>query len=196
MILPYLLIFGLVVALNVVPFFMPATWTVLAFIALNYDVPLWGLVLTGAVAATLGRVLLAKISHRVLRQRFLTEQARKNIDDIKVRLEKHRGWTGTAFLLYAFTPFPTNYLFIAYGLTGLPIVNVAIPFFLGRLVSYGALSYSTDRLATRFAAGLNGELFSGYFVITQILTILAVYFFTKIKWRTLFTRKKVELVKE
>ncbi|MBI5220327.1 MAG: hypothetical protein HY978_00630 [Candidatus Liptonbacteria bacterium] len=196
MILPYLLIFGLVATLNVVPFFMPATWTILAFISLNYDVSILGLVLTGAVAATLGRVILAKLSNRILRQRFLTEQTRKNIDDIKVRLEKHQGWTVTAFLLYAFTPFPTNYLFIAYGLTGLPLARVSVPFFLGRLVSYGALSYSTDRLAARFANDISGELFSGYFVITQILTILAVYLFTKIKWRTLFTRKKVELVEE
>ena len=41
------------------------------------------------------------------------------------------------FLGYSISPLPSNYLFIAYGLTSLPIAFVALPFFVGRLVSYG-----------------------------------------------------------
>ena len=38
---------------------------------------------------------------------------------------------------YSISPLPSNYLFIAYGLTSLPIALLALPFFVGRFVSYG-----------------------------------------------------------
>ena len=55
-----------------------------------------------------------------------------------------------AFLFYAFTPLPSNYLFIAYGLTALPLIRIALPFLLDRFVSY--------LLWARSAAGISSRL--------------------------------------
>lgn len=193
--LAYLIIFLIVFALNVVPFFMPATWTVLAFMAVVYKVPLLPLALVGAISATLGRLTLAKLSRVIIRQRFLSEKTRKNIDDIKTHLEKRKAITFGVFLFYAFGPLPSNQLFIAYGLTDMALWFVAAPFFLGRLLSYTVLSFSVVTATRRFLPQSLGSLFGGYFIVSQILTILVIYLFTKVHWHELFTKKKVELIK-
>ncbi len=67
----YILIALLVYTTNVIPFFMPATWTVLAFIAITYKIPLLPLAIIGATFATMGRLTLAKLSQTVLREKLL-----------------------------------------------------------------------------------------------------------------------------
>lgn len=39
-------------------------------------------------------------------------------------------------LAYAFSPFPSNTIFIAYGLTGMRLWLIGFPFFIGRWISY------------------------------------------------------------
>jgi len=53
---------------------------------------------------------------------LLSEPARLNIDAIKQGIEGRRALTSTAFMAFALSPLPYNYLFIAYGLTSLPIM--------------------------------------------------------------------------
>ena len=132
------LLFALIFGLNLVPAFAPPTWMALAFIGFEFhDTSALLLAGTGAVAATLGRLTLAKLSHRLLRRKLLSDAHRANIDVIKSRLETRRTLTVGLFLFYAFSPLPSNFLFIAYGLTGLPLLRVALPFLVGRLASYG-----------------------------------------------------------
>jgi hypothetical protein len=70
---------------------------------------------------------------------LLDERARKNIDAIKEGLENRRVLTFGVFLLYACSPLPSNYLFIAYGLTTLRLALVGFPFFIGglRVTAFG-----------------------------------------------------------
>jgi hypothetical protein len=131
------LLFILVFILNVMPAFAPPTWITLSFLGLSMPhVPIGALALIGATAATLGRVTLAKLSRAIVRRRFLDEPTCKNIGAIKDVLEKRRVFAFGTFLAYAFSPLPSNYLFIAYGLTTLRLTLVAFPFFVGRLASY------------------------------------------------------------
>lgn len=190
----YLVIFAAVLGLNVIPFFAPATWTVLTFITIRYNIPLLPLALVGAVAATLGRLTLAKLSRVIVREKFLSEKTKKNIDEIKIHLEKRKALTFGLFLFYAFSPLPSNQLFIAYGLTNMSIFRVALPFFLGRIVSYTVLSFSVSKAALYFFPDSLTRAFGGYFLIVQVLTIFSVYIFTKIKWHELFAKRKVEIL--
>src|SRR5947207_2060465 len=130
-------LFVVVFFLNVIPAFAPPTWMALSWIGFSHpDSNAFIVALVGACAATAGRLLLAKLSRVVIRQRFLRDQTRDNNDTIKTALEQYPTLTFSAFLIYAFGPFPSNYLFIAYGLTALKLRFVAVPFFLGRFVSY------------------------------------------------------------
>jgi len=188
-----LLLFLAVFLLNVVPAFAPPTWMVFSFVGFRYPRQnMLPLVLAGALAATLGRALLAKMSTVIIRQKLLSPSARANIDVIKGRLEKRRKLTFGVFLLYAFTPLPSNYLFIAYGLTAMELKLIAIPFFIGRSVSYSfwAITFSAvaRRTSLEFTEGLS--YLSLYFVLSQCLLLLIVYGFTRIDWRALFNEKK------
>jgi hypothetical protein len=128
-----IVLFAIVFVLNMLPAFAPPTWTTMSFIGLvipNNDFIVLSLV--AATAATVGRIVLAKLSRELVRRRLLSEGARRNVDNIRVGIESRPTLTFGTFLAYALSPLPSNYLFIAYGLTSLPIAFLSIPFFVGR----------------------------------------------------------------
>lgn len=192
-----LLVFLVVYVLNVVPAFAPPTWMVFSFLGFRYPSLNFALLaLVGAAAATLGRVSLAKLSQVVIRQKFMGPASRKNIDTIREHLEgRHRAASGI-FLFYAFTPFPSNYLFIAYGLTTLPLRLVAIPFLIGRAISYSLWGFTSHAVARRLFPESREALsyFSVYFVLSQVLLLFLVYAFTRIDWRALFDERRLRWV--
>jgi membrane protein YqaA with SNARE-associated domain len=190
-------LFALIYALNVIPAFAPPTWVALAFIGLTIpEIDVWLLVLVATCAATLGRLSLARLSRRIVRRHFLSAPALRNIDAIRQGLEKRGTLTFGLFLMYAFSPLPSNYLFIAYGMTTLRLASVAAPFFVGRFCSYGA----TLTTASLIAEGLHidlalGSLFGFYFVLSQSLLIPVIYCFTKIDWHGVFEKRNVRWLK-
>ena len=188
------LLFVLVFALNLIPAFAPPTWMALALVGFQYhDTSAALLAGVGAVAATLGRLTLAKLSHRIVRQKLLSDAHRANIDVIKDRLEKRRALTASVFLFYAFSPLPSNFLFIAYGLTGLPLLRVALPFFIGRLVSYGFFIMGGAAAGRRFEIDsmVSGAYALAWFIGTQLLILGALYCFTRVDWKVMFDKRKL-----
>src|SRR6476646_5092667 len=151
------------------------------------------LALIGAVGATLGRLSLAKLSHFLVREKLLSETHRANIDVIKERLEKRTAFTFGVFLFYAFSPLPSNFLFIAYGLTGLPLLRVALPFFIGRTASYSFFITSGAAAGRRFHVDSIESAFcaSAWFVASQVALLGALYAFTRIDWKALFDEHRL-----
>jgi hypothetical protein len=190
---PMILLFLLVFALNVIPAFAPPTWMVFSYLGFrNHGTNVALLALIGGLAATLGRLTLAKLSRVIIRQKLLSERTKQNIDAIREGLQGKRKLTFGIFLFYAFSPLPSNYLFLAYGLTTLELKLIAIPFFLGRAVSYSFWGLTSSAIARRFFS-MNGGTWSYltiYFLATQILLLYIVYLFTRVDWRALFTEKK------
>jgi len=112
-------------------------------------------------------------------------------------LEYRKNQTMGALLVYSFTPLPSNYLFIAYGMTTLPIKLIAVPFFIGRMVSYAGwifLGQETYKSLDIDASHVGGYL-SVYFILTQIGFLLLIYFFTKVDWRAVLIEKKFRWLK-
>ena len=192
--LTFATLFVVVFALNIIPAFAPPTWMVLSWIGFNHpDANPFLVALTGACAATGGRLALARLSRVVVRQRLLREQTRHNLDTIKTALEQHRSLTFGVFLIYAFGPLPSNYLFIAYGLTALKLRLVTVPFFLGRLVSYSFWVFAAAEVSQRLTleATETQSYFGVYFVVTQLLLLGTVYAFTRVDWRHLLAEKRL-----
>jgi len=188
-----LFLFLLVFLLNVIPAFAPPTWMVFSFLGFRFPDHM-GMVfaLVGALAATLGRFTLAKGSQLIVRQHWLSEQARQNVDAIKEQLSQRKKLTFGLFLFYAFTPLPSSYLFIAYGLTAMDLKLITIPFFIGRSVSYSFWGFTASTVARRITLE-NTEALSYlgvYFIASQVLLLSIVYAFTRIDWRFLVTQKK------
>jgi hypothetical protein len=87
------------------------------------------------------------MSRGTLRNRWLGETARRNVDTNRAEVVKRPKLTFGALLFYAFTLLPSNYLFIAYGLTTRSLFRIAIPFVLGRFVSYAVWARSAAAIS-------------------------------------------------
>jgi hypothetical protein len=186
-------LFSVVFVLNIIPAFAPPTWMALSWVGFNHPlVNPFVVALIGALAATSGRVVLAKLSRVIIRERFMSDAMRGNIDFIKGSLDRHRTLTFGAFLVYAFGPFPSNYLFIAFGLTSLPLWLVTVPFFIGRCVSYSFFVFTASEVSRHlaFEATEAQRYFGIYFVISQFLFLGAVFLFAQIDWRYLIAARR------
>lgn len=188
------IVFSVVFVLNIIPAFAPPTWMALSWVGFNHPlINPFAVALVGAVAATSGRLVLAKLSRIIIRQRFMSDSMRGNIDFIKDSLDRHRTLTFGAFLVYAFGPFPTNCLFIAYGLTSLPLWLVAVPFFIGRIASYSFFVFIASEVSQylAFEAADAQRYFGIYFVISELLLLALVLLFVKIDWNHLVTARRL-----
>jgi len=179
------LLFLVVFALNVLPAFAPPTWMVISFVGVRHadDGNVWLVALVAAVAATAGRVVLARFARRIVAARWFSARMRDNLAHVAKAIERRKTASVLGFLLFAFSPLPSNVLFLAYGMTRAPLLLLVAPFFIGRFVSY-TLAYTGGALASRW---LEPELDSPigwiYFVATQLLCLGLVYAFAKIDWR-------------
>lgn len=189
-----ILVFGAVFLLNVMPAFAPPTWITLSYVGLAArGIDAMSLALIGAVAATSGRMTLASLSRTLIRERLLSEATCQNVDSIKHGIETRKGLTFGGFFAFSFSPLPSNYLFIAYGLTALPIAFLAVPFFFGRLASYLFWIKTTSAVGNQMQLQSHGAAwyFWLYFIMSQLLLIPAIYCFTRIDWRALFVEHKL-----
>jgi hypothetical protein len=189
------LLFLVVFLLNVIPAFAPPTWMVFSFIGFSYpEHERVLLAVVGAMAATAGRLCLAKMSRAIIRRRILGETSRTNIDALKGKLHQRKKLTFSLFLFYALTPLPSNYLFIAYGLTLMDLKWIAVPFFLGRVASYSLWSFTGSAVARRIPLESTEAMpyLGVYFLVSQALLLFAVYVFTRIDWRSVLVEKKLK----
>lgn len=170
---------------------------VLTYFQVRHGLNVFELALIGTLAATSGRLILAKLSNLIIRKEILKEKTRANIDVIKNRLIEHKRFTIWVFLFYALAPLPSNQLFLAYGLTDLPLKMIAGPFFIGRFLSYIFWVFTASKITLKVTASAfaSGAFMGTYYVIIQVLTLVAVWLFTKINWEKLFREKKLTLLK-
>ncbi len=167
-------LFIVVFALNVLPAFAPPTWTTMSFV--GFAIPNNNFVLlsfVAAIAATSGRVVLANFSRALVRRRLLSDESRRNVDAIRIGIERRPALTFGTFLGYALSPLPSNYLFIAYGLTSLPISFLSLPFFVGRLASYAFWIRTASAVGDWLDADVDwfksAPYFVAYYLISQLL---------------------------
>ena len=201
MILTSIGIIILIFLMNIIPAFMPPTWILLSFVGFNFHLSNYSLVILSifaAIASTSGRVVLAMISDKMIRNKILSDRARNNIDTLKIEIEKRKALTFGFFLSYAFSPFPSGQLFLAYGLTDLKIKIAAIPFFIGRLTSYifWALTASKVSKMIDITSLKSGAYFGSFFILAQIAAFYLVYLFIKLDWKILFDEHKFRFVKK
>lgn len=194
-----LALFAIIFVLNSLPAFAPPTWMVLSAIGLSSpDRNPWLIALVAATAATAGRLVLAKLAYILVRQRWLSARTKENIDLVKDRLERQRAMTFGAVLAYTCSPLPSNSLFIAYGLTSLPLAPVAAAAFIGRFMTYSIWMVIAMDVAHKvvFDQGSVMAYFGGYFVLTQVFLLALVVLFVKLDWRAWFAGKTLRLISQ
>lgn len=184
----YLLTFGCVFAVNLLPAFGPPTWAVLVFFKLRYDLPLVPMVLGGALCAACGRLVLAEASRR-LRGRFSPER-RQHLGAAADALTGDRRRSAGALGLFALSPVPSAQLFVAAGLLDLPLLRLTAAFFAGRLVSY-TIYVSGAAVARESLGGVFAEAFTSPIGIAlQLAMLLGIVALLRIDWARRVIRRR------
>ncbi|WP_296228874.1 hypothetical protein [Ralstonia sp. UBA689] len=189
-----LALFATVFLLNVMPAFAPPTWMVMSWIGFSRpDADPVLLAGVAACAATAGRLVLAQLSCWLVRNHWMREADRQNIDVVRAWLEERKSMTAGLILAYAFSPFPSNYIFIAYGLTGMRLWLIGLPFFIGRWVSYLTWTHIAQ-IGARYLdeeSAIDGAYMGLYFVLSQVVFLALVYGFAKVDWRYFLQTKRL-----
>lgn len=176
----YLLTFGCVLAVNLLPAFGPPTWAVLVFFKLRYDLPVVPMVLGGALCAACGRLLLAHASRGL--RRHLSPERREHLRAAADVLTGDRRRSAGALGLFALSPVPSAQLFVAAGLLDLRLLRLTGAFFAGRLVSY-AIYVSGAALARNRLGDVLGEAFASPIGIAlQVAMLLGIVALLRIDW--------------
>jgi membrane protein YqaA with SNARE-associated domain len=163
---------------NVIPAFAPPTWIVLSLYKIN-NPQLNSLVLAfcGVIGSIAGRFVMYLYS-RVL-GKYIPQKQADNLNYFRRFIgEKKLGlFLGT--FIYSLGPFPSNFLFIASGISGIEILPVLAGFALGRIISYASFVYISFRAFVFF------EFFGIETVryIADLLGILATVCVIFIDWR-------------
>jgi uncharacterized membrane protein YdjX (TVP38/TMEM64 family) len=170
-----------VLGVNLLPAFGPPTWSVMVLYGLNSDLPLAPLVLTAALAAALGRFLLATACRHL--GHWIKGKTRRNLEAARHALERNRRNALLALGLFALSPLPSAQLFEAAGLARVPLLGFTAAFFLGRTISYTiyaatAKGISDSNLGDSFRHALTSPLGLGL----QILMIALLVAFTQVDW--------------
>ena len=170
---------------NVIPAFMPPTWSVVSFFLIRFDLPLLPLAIGSAAAATAGRVVLALLTRKV-GPRFMTANMRRNMDALAAYLQAHQKGVGLGMFGFAlFSPIPSNQLFMAAGLANVDLKLAAPAFFLGRAISYTVAAGAAGKAATDLTEVFTQQFGSAPAVLVELLSLASIVLLTKIPWARL-----------
>jgi membrane protein YqaA with SNARE-associated domain len=186
------ILFVTILALNVIPAFAPPTWMAMSFFGFRHpDAHPWLVAFVAASGATCGRLVLAYFAKRIVRNRWLPLSMRESLTAVAELIERRRRASAVAFLLFAVSPLPSNVVFLAYGMTGASLWLLAVPFFIGRLVSYTVAFKGGSLVAQHFESEITGagSWAWAYFVVAQLTLLAVLYAFTKVDWRKTLAEK-------
>ncbi|AJY11343.1 hypothetical protein K6W16_13235 [Burkholderia dolosa] len=187
-------LFFVILLLNLLPAFAPPTWMAMSWVGFNVpDGNPFVFAVVAAGAATTGRVVLSTFARSWVRSRWMRASDRENIDIAARWLRQHQTLTAGAFFFYALSPLPSNNLFIAYGLSGLPLRIIAAAFFIGRVATYAIWAH-VGRFASQqldVESQIEGGYLGGYFVVTQLLLLALVFVLAKLDWRALIDKRRL-----
>lgn len=184
---PYLLFFAIVLGVNLLPAFGPPTWSIIVLFGLNTDLPVIPLVVAGALAAALGRLMLA-YGFRLLSRR-LPAKTRRNLRAARAALERRKRNLIWGLALFALSPLPSAQLFEAAGLAGVRLLGFTAAFFTGRLVSYSIYAFTADQIReTSIGDAFRQSLTSPLGIIIQLAMLALLVLFTQIDWTKWFGR--------
>jgi membrane protein YqaA with SNARE-associated domain len=177
---------GLVVV-NTIPLFMPPTWAVLAWLHVQESVPIWGLAAAGAIGSTIGRGTLAMVS-RLAGPRILPRRWRANIQAVVDLLLSRSSLRASSLALFAWGPVSSNYLFIAAGISGAPLLLPLIVYAIARFISYMVVVSATQTTVNSFNDLLDPGMDRGWFAALQLVGIVTLIIVMRYDWSKITTR--------
>jgi hypothetical protein len=189
----YIGLFLLIFAINIVPFMMPPTWLVLStvYFLFPHQFSFLLLVVMGALASTLGRVVLSHVG--TLSRRLMGNERKQSLNTAGEAL-KSRKYNG--FLLtfvFALTPLHSNSYFLTLGTMNCNTFSVYFGFWSGRLISYSITTLAATTVLTSLASVFTTQL--QVVILVDLLGLLSMVVFIFIDWNVLLKEKRVKFIK-
>jgi membrane protein YqaA with SNARE-associated domain len=182
----YVVMVGVVFAVNLLPAFGPPTWMMLVLFRLNWHLHPVVLVLSGAVAAGCGRWCLAVATRRV--RAHLSQERQAQLRAAADYLTGHKARSVLGLGLFAVSPLPSAQLFEAAGLLDVPLWPLTGAFFAGRLVSYSFSVGATHLVEHNLGAVFLSAFSSPYGIAVQILLLTGIVLLARINWVKILNR--------
>lgn len=178
-----LIVFVVIVGMNLLPAFAPPTWTVLAYFALTLGIAVPILIVTGVLAASLGRWGLANLFRRYrdkLPNSYVT-----NMENAATHLTKTQHHARALLALFLVSPLSSAQLFEAAGIMkSISIRPLVLAFAAGRLITYSVtVTGAAAVAASSFGELLISSLKSPEAIALQVLMIAALVILGNIKWQ-------------
>ncbi len=182
----YLILFAIVFGVNLLPAFGPPTWSVIVLYGLSSNLPLPGLVLTAALASSLGRYILAH-GFRLFAAR-LSDKTRANLSAARKAFERQRHHHLMALVFFTVSPLPSAQQFGAVGLAGVRILPFTLAFFVGRLFSYTFYAGGAQIIDNQTSMGdlLRDSLTSPLGIALQLAMLALLVVLAKVDWARVF----------
>jgi uncharacterized membrane protein YdjX (TVP38/TMEM64 family) len=169
-----------VFAVNLLPALGPPTWAVLVLFRLHQHLNPVALVALGALAASSGRLVLARgAAHFAGR---LSPERQRRLGSARTRLERHRAGTIAGLGLFALSPVPSGQLFVAAGLVRVRILPLTVAFFSGRVVSYSLYVTAASLAQKNLGDVVVDSLRSPWAIVTQVVFLLAIAALPLVDW--------------
>lgn len=186
----YLLVAGLLAAMNVTPLPMPS-WLVVTYMAVAMDAHPAGIVVAAAIGTAAGRTALA-IWTRALGPRLMGPATRENVAYLAERLHGRRTTRGVAAAL-AVSPPPSGALYTAAGVLRVSLPLIFASCLAGRLVTF-ALGVALAGSAADAIADRLHEAASPWTVALGLaLIVMPLWLMGRIDWRRTLTERRPRL---
>lgn len=180
-----LTLFAIVLGINLLPAFGPPTWSIIVIYGLNTKMPLVALIVAAALAAALGRYMLAHFCHSL--RGHLPSRMKRNAEAAGRAIGRRKRHTILALGLFALSPLPSAQLFEAAGLSGVRLFPFTCAFFAGRLVTYSVYGLSAKRIQlTTLGETFRHSFTSPLGLALQIAMLALLVGLTQIDWEKRF----------
>ena len=187
----YFFVFLAALAVDLLPFFGPPAWTVMAFFQIKYELHIWWVLAIGVIGSTLGRYIYS-LYIPLLSAKVIKPQKNKDIEFIGQRLSGN-GWKIQLFvLLYTLVPLPTTSLFTAAGMARIKAIHIIPAFFVGKFIS-DALMLHAGKFAVENTEQVLQGMVSWQAITAALAGIILLCAFLFTDWRTLLEHKKFRL---
>ncbi len=188
MLLDFLLIAGIVFAVNLLPAFGPPTAAVLVALSLTYDLPSAPLIAVGALAAARGDSLWRTGLAAFARASQPSDGV--HLAAAQGALLKNRARSAAGLGLFALSPVPSGQLFTAAGLMEVALVPLTAAFFAGRVVSYSIYVTGAAALRKTFGDTLVDSLTSPIGIAAQLLALIGLVLLLRLDWADILARRE------
>lgn len=180
----YLEVTFVAILVNVVPAFAPPTWLVLALYKINHPyLNLLALAFAGVVGSVIGRFVMYKYSEAL--GKYVPKKEVENLRYFRKFVGETKPRVFIETFLFSLSPFPSNFLFIAFGMSEVNLQPVLVGFFLGRLLSYSLLiqaSFSSFGYLSGYIGSDTATLAAD--LIGLVFAVIVIF----IRWKKVYLR--------